>query len=142
MTRIITHLGYEIESSDPTGGLELPGTWKERFEAMVQFLMDQDYASYVYPGTTPRGLQVFALGESRRSRLLAAHPEDRPGILYLVKDDGEDPDLTEIQVVSAFCIGQVVDNNGSINCYLNIKELLGLRNHRNERLMHKGRRSV
>lgn len=127
---IKTVLGFTFELDvimDPTGGIELP-PWPDRFKATLELLRD-DYCIMTYEGATVDGLIVGLVGNDFWSRLVAAHPRDRPGILYLVKDDGMEPGQS-IEIEGAFCLAHVLTLGKTI------KEVLDLWNYSNSRIFN------
>lgn len=136
LCRKIVHCARNRESADLAGGNNLPLDWKDRFPAMIRLLMAPGFYSYTYPGTTPQGVEIFLIGDFQSSRLLGAHPrENHPGILYLMRDNGKEPELSKARAAKPFCIGQITGNND----YWLVRQRLDLDNYRNNRLVGKGR---
>ena len=131
MTMITTILGFSLEKvSDPIGGISLPGTWEERFRTIARTVGNQDYAGRVYDGTNPQGLRVFLIGESNWSRALAVHPEDAPGVVYMLVDDGTEIDMTQpVRAAKAMWLGDLIATG-----YTSVQRALDPAAHQNARL--------
>lgn len=127
---LTTRLGCLIDSiNEPTGGIQLPGTWIERLDATIAAICGKDFRSVLLEAPTWEGARVALIGNSWLSRAVLFHPEDPPGLVYLAKDDGRMIDLVWLEAERAVWLGELLEV-GHMSTY----DTLDLGKHENDRL--------
>lgn len=77
----------------------------------------------------------FIVGDFTRSRKLAVHPDDPPGLVYILEDDGGDwttdslTNFKPVKVVKVVTLGELIGDG-----YLSVERHLELDQYQNQRL--------
>ena len=128
MTTNIPTVFGGIDSDKRSTDLSADGD--ERFHQIAQRLSRCDFRGREFEGADPQGCRIFLIGESGWSRALAVHPKDPPGIVYLLKDDGADIDITKpVEVEKTMWLNELVWNS-----HVSVWDALEPGRHRNNRL--------
>ncbi len=129
---LISRLNCEVEKIDnPTGDIDIPGTWTERLQATIMAICGNDFQNHLLKASTWEGARVVLIGDALRSRAILIHPEDPPGLVHLAKDDGQMINLTWIEAEKAVWLGELLEIG-----YMSTFDLLDLGNYENDRLKH------